>query len=98
MTQAAKRTWIRFVPLPCLLLVAAYITGGGSVAQATLSLSFLVVLCFTVYPLSRRTFQSSSEAIIFAFPMGLVIHTLGLTLLAFIFGLHLSALLIYAGA
>lgn len=67
----------------------------GSLIQSFLSLLLLTAFLLTALPVSRIFFRSKTEAMVMAFPIGFVLHTLLLAFSAKIFGINRTTLLIY---
>jgi hypothetical protein len=67
----------------------------GSLVFSFLSLVLLTAFLVTALPVSRLFFKSNTEAIVMAFPIGFVVHTVLLTFAAKIFGINRGTLLIY---
>ena len=96
-----KRRWKLPGILPAVLLLAivACISGHReSIATSGISLSILLLLCFTAYPLSRWIFTKTLEAVVFAFPIGFLLHSLGLAVSGMLFGIKIVPFLIYISA
>jgi hypothetical protein len=67
----------------------------GSLIQSFSSLLLLTAFLFIALPLSKTFFRSKTEAMVMAFPIGFVLHTLLLAFAAKIFGINRTTLSIY---
>lgn len=67
----------------------------GYLLQAAGSLLLLIALLLTALPISRRLFRSGVNALIFAFPIGFILHGLFLSLWGKFFGISRISVLIY---
>jgi hypothetical protein len=94
-----KFGWLKLVPILSILFGVALVSGHqDSFGFSIVSLSLILALCFTAYPLSRLIFKNTPEALIFAFPIGFVIHSLFLTFVGDAFGISALPVLIYIAA
>jgi len=91
-----KRVLGTSVILALMAGVIIIVSGAhGSLLQAGASFLMLALLCATAYPLSRFLFGPGIESIVFTFPIGYMLHALGLALCAWAFGFKLPVLVIY---
>ena len=91
-----KGGWTAIILFPLVFLAVAGISGHQeSFGQSCLSLALAMLLCFTAYPLSRVIFPDPVEAMIFSFPIGFVLHSLVLSWLAAVWGIHTLAAGVY---
>src|SRR6185312_9620065 len=67
----------------------------GSLLPSFLLLLLLIAFLLSALPLSRLLFRSNSEALIMAFPIGFILHTVLLAFCAICFGINRSTILVY---
>lgn len=85
-----------FILAMLLFAAVVFLSGGrGQLLYSLLSLSLLILLCVTAFPLSRILFPDRAAARLFTVPIGYVIHAVLLSAAGRFFGIQAVTIIVY---